>query len=91
MALGGLALLLALWAGLFRIGWNLPMPNALPAIHGPLMVSGFLGTLISLERAVALGSKWAYLVPTLSGTGVLALMTDAPGSLGTILMTLGSV
>ena len=25
MALGGLALILALWGGLFRLGWNLPV------------------------------------------------------------------
>ncbi len=53
---GALAALLAgLWAGLVRIGWPRPRLYApLPAAHGPLMVCGFLGTLICLERAVAL-------------------------------------
>jgi hypothetical protein len=52
---GGLALLAGLYAGLARIGWTLPPPAAsLAAVHGPLMVAGFLGTLIGLERAVAL-------------------------------------
>ncbi len=91
MALGGFALLSALWAGLFRLGWKLPVLKVtLPALHGPLMISGFLGTLISLEQAVAMESKWAYLVPMLSGIGVLALIAGVPGSLGTILMTLSS-
>lgn len=53
MGLGMLALLAALWAGLVRLGWGLPpLRPTLPIAHGPLMVSGFLGTLISLERAV---------------------------------------
>ncbi len=52
----GLALLAGLYAGLARIGWGVPaLPVAPPADHGPLMVGGFLGTLITLERAVALG------------------------------------
>lgn len=50
-----LALLGAIWAGLLRIGWGWPTWHAaLTAAHGPLMVSAFLGTVISLERAVAL-------------------------------------
>lgn len=90
MTLGGFALLSALWAGLFRLGWELPMPNTLATLHGPLMVSGFLGILISLERSTALESKWAYLVPILSGIGVLALIAGVPSSFGTILMTSSS-
>lgn len=90
MALGGLALLSALWAGLFRLGWELPVPNTLPRLHGPLMVSGFLGILISLERSTALGSKLAYLVPILSGIGVLALIGGVSSSFGIILMTSSS-
>jgi hypothetical protein len=91
MVLGGFALLSALWAGLFRLGWKLPAFNVtLPTLHGPLMISGFLGTLISLERAVALESKLAYLVPSLSGIGVLALIAGVSSSFGTILMTLSS-
>ena len=33
------------------------------------MVSGFFGTVISLERAVALSRRWAYLGPLLAGLG----------------------
>ena len=47
--------------------------------HGPLMVSGFLGTLISLERAVGLGKRWAYTAPGLAGLGALCLVVGVPG------------
>ncbi len=61
------SLVAALWAGLLRLGWNLPWPTDRMALaHGPLMVQGFLGTLLSLERAVALESCWAYAAPALS-------------------------
>ena len=53
-----LALLVALWAGLLRLGWVLPSTRGLALAHGPLMVSGFLGALIALERAVALKIRW---------------------------------
>jgi hypothetical protein len=40
--------------------------------HGPLMICGFLGVVISLERAVAIGRRWAYLGPLLAALGVIA-------------------
>ena len=55
MALGLLALLTVLWGGLVRLGWPWPVP--LPTLfmaHGPLMVCGFLGTLIGVERAMVM-------------------------------------
>lgn len=91
LALGMVALLTGLWAGLFRLGWDLPaLRPDLPAHHGPLMVSGFLGTLISLERAVALGQRWAYAAPLLTGLGALALLVGAPSPCGQTLLTMGS-
>ena len=75
MLLVVLALLAAMWAGLLRMGWVWPpLRPSLAAVHGPLMVSGFVGTLIGLERAVALGKKWAYTAPLLTGLGGLALL-----------------
>lgn len=84
-----LALLLALWAGLLRLGWTLPSFPNLALAHGPLMISGFLGVLIPLERAVAIRQKWMFLVPILSGLGWVGLLI-APG-VGGILLTLGSL
>ena len=80
------------WLGLVRIGWNLPLPwpDQLVA-HGPLMVCGLLGTLISLERAVAVGSRWGYAAPALVAAGALAVTVGAPGAWGPMLITAGSL
>jgi len=87
-----LGLLAALWAGLMRLGWQLPaLTPSLAMLHGPLMISGFLGTLITLERAVAMNQKWMYLPPLLSGLGwlVAAILPNLP--FGVILLTLASL
>ncbi len=82
----------AMWAGLLRLGIQLPVsPEYLPAAHGPLMVAGFMGTLISLERAVALGPWWAYGSPMLTAAGALVLMAGVGGSAGPLLIALGSL
>ncbi len=92
VAMGMTALLAGLWAGLLRLGWPWPiLRSTLPVNHGPLMVSGFLGTLIGLERAVALASPWAYLAPLSTALGVLALIAGFPTALGPSFMTVGSL
>ncbi len=89
-----LSLLVAGWGGLVRMGWTM-QPLAV-ADHGALMISGFLGTLISLERAVALSALyknggWSYGAPLLSTLGALALVLGLPRTLAIALMTLGSL
>lgn len=92
MMLAMAALLAGLWAGLIRLGWAWPvLQPTLPIAHGPLMVSGFLGTVIGLERAVALKRGWTYVGPLLTGLGGLALLVGLPGPLGPLLITLGSL
>ncbi|HEX8967166.1 MAG TPA: hypothetical protein VF937_04745, partial [Chloroflexota bacterium] len=87
VALAGLALLAGLWAGLIRIGWPLPpIEAALVLLHGPLMLAGFLGLVIGLERAVALGRAWAYAAPGLAGVGSLALLGGLPTAAGAALL-----
>ena len=87
----GLTLLVALWAGLVRMGWAWPSPQASWASnHGPLMVSGFLGTLIALERAVALNARPAFAAPLLGAAGSLALILGLPEPVGPLLLTLSS-
>ena len=89
LALAILALLFALWAGLVRIGWTLPSFPNLSVAHGPLMVSGFLGVLIPLERAVAIRQKWMFAVPILAGLGWISLLLIP--FIGGILLTLASL
>lgn len=91
-------LLTGMWAGLVRLGWPWPaLHRALPMAHGPLMIGGFLGALISLERVVAIvGLKLArrpaifYLAPLAAGAGgvLTALGREAAG--GALLITLAS-
>lgn len=90
IALSILALLVAMWAGLLRLGWSLPAFPGLSSAHGPLMVCGFLGTLIPLERAVAIRRKWMFAAPILTAAGWVFLLAG-PGMLGAALFTLGSL
>lgn len=86
------ALLAAMWGGLLRLGWQFPpLAPALTSIHGPLIISGFLGTLISMERAVALRVRWAYAAPVCSALGALVLITGVSPLGGAALATLGSI
>src|SRR5512139_1196280 len=87
-----IALFAALWAALVRVGWKMPaLPTPIAGQHGALMISAFLGTLISLERAVALQKKWAYAAPALSAVGGLALILGLPVEVGRGLIVLGSL
>jgi hypothetical protein len=87
VALGATALFAGLWGGLLRLGLSVPGAGSdLGELHGPLMTLGFLGTLISLERAVALGRSWGYAAPLASGTGTLAAAAGAPGAIGPALL-----
>lgn len=89
---GFLALGVGTLAGLWRMGWDLQtLPQNLAQLHGPLMVAGFFGTVIGLERAVALGRWPAYLAPVLNGVGVIAFFAGAPYVIAGTLMILGAV
>lgn len=87
LAGAALSLLAGLYGGLARLGESVAAPVPLAAQHGPLLVLGFLGTLISLERAVALGHRWAYLAPALAAFGGLASLTGFAGPLGRLALT----
>ena len=77
----GFSLLAGLDAGLLLLEAPAPLDAAhLPEVHGPLMVLGFLGTLIALERAVALRVTAGYAAPALLGLGGLALAVGLPRS-----------
>ena len=79
IAFAGISLLTGIWVGVARMGWVLPLPNEQwVVLHGPLMVVGFLGVLIGLERAVALARRWAYAIPVCAGLGTLLALVGAP-------------
>ena len=88
LVLGFISLAFGVAGGLARLT---PMPvsiNAL-ALHGPLMVSAFFGTVISLERAAALDKRWTYAAPLCAGLAGVLLLSGFPGE-GFALMALGA-
>jgi len=92
LAAAVVALIAGLWEGLVYLGFHLPAGHtSLQQGHGPLMVLGFLGTLISLERAVALGAAWAYAGPAGAALGGLAVTFGVGDGVGKVLITFGGV
>ncbi|MCK6461876.1 MAG: hypothetical protein L6Q95_18505, partial [Planctomycetes bacterium] len=89
---GVVALITGAWGGLLRMSWQLPLPvrhaNWI-TYHGPLMVVGFFGTLIGIERAVAHGRAWALLAPALSAAGGIAVALGSLDGTAPLLATLG--
>lgn len=92
LILGMLSLVVGILAGIGRLGVMMP-PFALNQMtyHGVLMVPAFFGTVIGLERAVAIGQRWAYIAPLLSGIGGGMLITGASPAAALLLLLLGSV
>ena len=74
--LAGANLVAGISGGLARFG--LPVPAAAMSSHGGVMVCAFFGTLITLERALALRHALGLLAPLAAGTGGL-LMWAVPG------------
>lgn len=90
LGLGGLSLLGGLTGALVLLGFGTgALVGRLAAAHGVLMVLGFLGTMIALERAVALGRPWGFLAPLATGLGALALMLGAPSTVAAALFLAG--
>jgi hypothetical protein len=90
LLLGAMGLLGGLTGALALLGLPLaPGTVRLAADHGLLMTLGFLGTLISLERAVALGRPWGYLAPLATGLGGLTLIAGLPMLSGLVLFAIG--
>ncbi len=87
LLLGGIGLVLGVYTGLGRAG--IEHRFVAPDLHGVIMVLGFLGTVIALERAVALGTRWGYLGPALTGAATLTLPLLRP--VGGVLLLLGGL
>jgi hypothetical protein len=77
LAVAAASLLFGLVTGLVRLGWAVPGVAGLAGQHGPLMVVGFLGTLIGVERAVAIRRWWGYAPPTATAIGALHVLAGA--------------
>jgi hypothetical protein len=85
-------------AGLARIGYAEAPAFAAEraALHGPLLASGVLGTLIALERAVAFasrtGRRWhpAYAAPTASALGTVWLLVFGATPVAQALLVAGA-
>ncbi len=79
LVLGVLSLVSGVLGGLARLAVAVPAAaSAQAGVHAALMIAAFFGTVISLERAVALGRGWAYLAPLAAGGGGLILLLGGP-------------
>lgn len=90
LVLGMLSLVGGVLAGLARLGWSSPGDNW-AAWHGPLMAAAFFGTVIGLERAVALGRRWAFAAPLASGCGGLLLLAGSALGAGVALVVAAAI
>lgn len=81
VALIAFSLLSGMVGGLLRAG--IPIFQVIPSkwimttasLHAALMICGFLGTVIGVERAVALHAPWAFLAPISSALGGMLLVS----------------
>lgn len=86
------ALLAAIYGALLRLGFPLPITLYwYSRDHGALLICGFLGTLISLERAAALVKSWTYITPLFSAFSAILLIINAPPLLTKISACLASL
>lgn len=79
LMLAVLSLVIGLWTGLSRIGWDIFILPA-TAHHGAVMVGGFLGSLIALEKIIPLKNKWLFAIPSLSVAAVITFLSGEPRS-----------
>jgi len=89
---GAVALLAGLDAALLLLDLPAPVTAArLRDVHGVLLVLGFVGCVVALERAVALRAAPGFVAPGLLGLGAVALVTPLPGTLGGTALLLGTL
>ncbi|HTJ97689.1 MAG TPA: hypothetical protein VL381_09480 [Rhodocyclaceae bacterium] len=74
-----ISLVSGLLTGLARLGVSVPM-QVQAGNHGAFMICGLFGTLISLERSIAMARPWVYLAPTASALGSLVLLSGVSDS-----------
>ena len=88
----GAALLIGLNAGLQLLGADAPLEiDRFPQVHGMLLVLSFVGTVISLERSVALNKAWGYAAPALLGIAGLLLISPLDLWIGKTVLLAGTI
>lgn len=90
LGLAAASMVLTLYGGLARLGVPLPQLARLESLHGPLMVCGVFGTLISLERAVAIGVAWPYTAPACFGLAALLMVSGLSPEAAAALTVVGA-
>ena len=83
--------------GLGRVGMDVPaIALDRVGLHGPILIAGVFGTLIALERAVAmrtlLGKTWTFAdaSPVLGGAGLIVLLVNGATVPAVALLTAGA-
>jgi len=92
------AMVVGIAAGLARLGIEMPtLAMERIGLHGPILVAGVFGTLIALERAVAMRTvmgrnwTWADASPVLGGAGTIVLVVNGATVPAVVLtMTIGA-
>lgn len=85
-----LGLLTGIFGGWTRLGyleWDIA---GAASNHGTLMVGGFLGTLISLERAMVMKNKFWLLFPLISGLSIPAILWLGWATVGVTFLLISS-
>lgn len=92
LAFGGVSLILGMNFGLALLGIETPLAAGdRSELHAQLMVFGFLGTLIALERAIAVRQLLAFVAPAGFGLGALLLIAGVPQQFGEALQVVGAL
>ena len=68
-------LISGIFTGWFRLGFDLPVESVF-LHHGAIMTGSFLGTVILLERIVAMKKKWLFAFPLINGFSVIFYFLD---------------
>ncbi|MFZ2269307.1 MAG: hypothetical protein WAV95_17165 [Azonexus sp.] len=78
LLLAMVSLVVGTLAGLARMSIDMhSLVQSQAGAHGALMIAAFFGTVISLERAVALHRLWPYLAPVSAAVGGITLLAGS--------------
>ncbi len=88
----GVVLMIGLNAGLQLLGTDAPLKvDRFPQVHGMALVLSFVGTVIALERSVALNKALGYVSPALLGIAGLLLISPLELWIGKTVLLAGTI